>query len=156
MAFGLSIAQLLEKLSETGKRFALRSPKLLARPLIALLPGDKGVQDVIIGLGAALTDRAIAKEKKRKPPTGIRRNLDQISLVTTAAQRVMGGSMFELMAQAVALIDMVTDMALSDTVSEVVDVPEEMIQDSIRGMKRIHDELLKQQTAVINVRLGRK
>jgi len=153
----LPFNKLIGRLSGLGETLIKRqSFRGAARRLIPLLPADPAVRNFIVGIGGAATDRAIRREKKRKPVRGLPRALTQVNLGLTEAQGILGNAGFEAIIQATQFIDLATDLILSDTVSEIVDIPEELVTRAAEGYKEINSRLIELDRKRLQAKLSRK
>lgn len=157
MASVLQFDKLVERVSRLGKRwFFGGGPKAASLRLIPLLPADKGVRNFVTGIAGIATDRAIRREKGRKPVRGLPRRLAQVNLRLTEAQGILSGAAFEALIQATQFLDLATDTILDETAQDITDIPEELLTRAAEGYKEINAKLIEQNRRRLESKLSRK
>lgn len=157
MALLSPASSLINRITRLGARFFVGGgTRAASLRLIPLLPADKGVRDFVTGLAGIATARAIRREKKRKPVRGLPRRLTQVNLALTKAQGILGNAGFEAIIQATQFLDLATDLILSDTASEIVDIPEELVTRAAEGYKEINAKLIELNRERLESKLSRK
>jgi len=151
------LSSLIEKATKLGAKFFTQGgTRAASLRLIPLLPADKGVRDFVTGIAGIASDRAIRKEKGRKPVRGLPRRLAQVNLRLTQAQGVLSGAAFEAIIQATQFLDLITDTILDQPFQEIVDIPEELITAAAEGYKEINAKLIELNRERIESKLSRK
>lgn len=147
------ILDLIEDLVRLGKR---TGAKVAMKVLPFTLAANETVQNAVVGAAVQLEEQIRRKNKGKKPLRGWKRGANKALLVADEAKLLATKGVYTLFGAMLEAEDYFTDVLLGNSTADaLIDIPEELLQDAIGGLKRINERLLEERIKTRKERLRR-